>query len=50
MIINIPAITVKLNNPQMGTETTFPQFTLVIIYGCHVKLNNPQMGTETDLP
>ena len=37
---------VKLNNPQMGTETN-----LLI---CHdlasdrtVKLNNPQMGTET---
>ena len=39
---------VKLNNPQMGTET-------IIIIQYHsflrvlVKLNNPQMGTETPL-
>ena len=40
-------VRVKLNNPQMGTETfevvthpCTPEFMLV-------KLNNPQMGTET---
>ena len=38
---------VKLNNPQMGTETK----NLADNYCCThlylVKLNNPQMGTET---
>ena len=37
---------VKLNNPQMGTETLINLFNEV--EGMEpVKLNNPQMGTET---
>ncbi len=37
---------VKLNNPQMGTET---HNVCTAIVPCRkvVKLNNPQMGTET---
>ena len=37
---------VKLNNPQMGTETPFLLASDSVATGC-VKLNNPQMGTET---
>ena len=46
-VINQRTHHVKLNNPQMGTETIIlnkprlPNKTLL------VKLNNPQMGTET---
>ena len=39
-------LTVKLNNPLMGTET-INQFALLILALNHVKLNNPLMGTET---
>ena len=39
---------VKLNNPQMGTETS-KTFNCSLVKFCKrsVKLNNPQMGTET---
>ena len=41
-----PLYIVKLNNPQMGTETLN---TLNLLEYCvgYVKLNNPLMGTET---
>ena len=39
-------VIVKLNNPQMGTETVFQHTTDYTPVGT-VKLNNPQMGTET---
>ena len=38
---------VKLNNPQMGTETLSINQTYLFCYIHYVKLNNPQMGTET---
>ena len=39
---------VKLNNPQMGTETyAQPQLKEQWFQVLQVKLNNPQMGTET---
>ena len=38
---------VKLNNPQMGTETTSLQNYKSLLFHNRVKLNNPQMGTET---
>ncbi len=39
---------VKLNNPQMGTETLPFEDDIIIQYRFSlVKLNNPQMGTET---
>ena len=38
---------VKLNNPQMGTETHTILNLLSNVEFHHVKLNNPQMGTET---
>ena len=39
-------ITVKLNNPLMGTETQAPYSHSVRVLP-YVKLNNPLMGTET---
>ena len=42
-------IYVKLNNPQMGTETLTAKRRQTEIYLSQVKLNNPQMGTETVL-
>ena len=41
---------VKLNNPQMGTETNPPCCGPNPQYPRFVKLNNPQMGTETAPP
>ena len=38
---------VKLNNPQMGTETFSIIENVSFDAICPVKLNNPQMGTET---
>ena len=38
---------VKLNNPQMGTETNDSPYAYVVNSPLLVKLNNPQMGTET---
>ena len=38
---------VKLNNPQMGTETEITPPKHIKSVGEIVKLNNPQMGTET---
>ena len=38
---------VKLNNPQMGTETWHTLTVRMILKCFTVKLNNPQMGTET---
>ena len=38
---------VKLNNPQMGTETNIIFHFLLSFRFQLVKLNNPQMGTET---
>ena len=41
-------ITVKLNNPLMGTETASADFLHIASPdGINVKLNNPLMGTET---
>ena len=39
---------VKLNNPQMGTETDIDKNSFMS-FTPFVKLNNPQMGTETGL-
>ena len=39
---------VKLNNPQMGTETLTVQQLHSLYRQDPVKLNNPQMGTETN--
>ena len=41
------SIPVKLNNPQMGTETRDTFDNLSAEERRSVKLNNPQMGTET---
>ena len=41
------SIRVKLNNPLMGTETTFFFTTWNEYIYMLVKLNNPLMGTET---
>ena len=38
---------VKLNNPQMGTETKGAIMKVYNFDSLCVKLNNPQMGTET---
>ena len=38
---------VKLNNPQMGTETGSNKRYQSYLTPQQVKLNNPQMGTET---
>ena len=38
---------VKLNNPQMGTETECTPLIDIVEIILEVKLNNPQMGTET---
>ena len=45
VILTFP-FTVKLNNPQMGTENSrnFSKFWFWLFSS--VKLNNPQMGTE----
>ena len=40
-------LAVKLNNPQMGTETSVEKLQEQIAEWKAVKLNNPQMGTET---
>ena len=40
---------VKLNNPQMGTETSLLSRNIISTDNFNVKLNNPQMGTETRL-
>ena len=40
---------VKLNNPQMGTETSYDDGIVSKQKIVSVKLNNPQMGTETIL-
>ena len=40
---------VKLNNPQMGTETNLNHTAIRSSTFFPVKLNNPQMGTETTL-
>ena len=41
------SLCVKLNNPQMGTETFIKGIGHISIEFLVVKLNNPQMGTET---
>ena len=41
---------VKLNNPQMGTETLCSSVLHNNYKIIRVKLNNPQMGTETPIP
>ena len=38
---------VKLNNPQMGTETSLCLIRICYSFTVFVKLNNPQMRTET---
>ena len=39
---------VKLNNPLMGTETSFAKIAIKASFSLlSVKLNNPLMGTET---
>ena len=43
--INFQSFSVKLNNPQMGTEILKPPCERNTMWW-HVKLNNPQMGTE----
>ena len=43
----VVGLIVKLNNPQMGTETIIPSTIRTLVIEYHVKLNNPQMGTET---
>ena len=40
---------VKLNNPLMGTETSFLAHVHLGMIFLFVKLNNPLMGTETIL-
>ena len=42
-----PKITVKLNNPLMGTETWIKHLEYSHKNLYNVKLNNPLMGTET---
>ena len=41
-------LSVKLNNPLMGTETfTLLSYSNPVLNSVKVKLNNPLMGTET---
>ena len=47
MFVHEIVFSVKLNNPQMGTETGMIKLDATRRRKW-VKLNNPQMGTETD--